>query len=279
MHGRGHGDDLESIFIVSILKSIRKGFCEKRGEKVGEKLKIVRQDGFTVLPNQLIRDPTLSLESLGLLARMLMLPDDWDFSVAGLAKLSGCGKDKIRTALGNIEKSGYLLREQEHGAHGKFVNTYVLYDVPNAHRVGLTDAAEPCREIRRKQNKDIQIPPIVPQGGQRAHRRTKVAREAPDWKPERFAKLWEFYPHNKRGNKQKAMDMWDRLHPSDELIAEIGRSLKRLLASDAWQDGVAIPHVSTFLNPLTERWKDADNLDGGGARSGHMVDGSVFGWQ
>lgn len=41
--------------------------------------------------------------------------------------------------------------------------------------------------------KDINIPPIVPQGG-RKRRQTK---EQPDWKPERFAKFWDFYRTHK----------------------------------------------------------------------------------
>ena len=103
-----------------------------------------------------------------------------------------------------------------------------------------------------------------------------LPKEAPDWKPDRFEGLWQYYPHVYRGNRQRAIAAWDKLRPSDDLIAEIGHCLKRLMASDRWQEGTGIPHVSTFLNPANERWKDAYNLTdrrGGGSRE------EAYGWQ
>ena len=46
----------------------------------------VRHDkDYTVMSNHHLRDPALSLKAKGLLSQMLALPDDWDYSVAGLA--------------------------------------------------------------------------------------------------------------------------------------------------------------------------------------------------
>ena len=98
-------------------------------------------------------------------------------------------------------------------------------------------------------------PPVVPPAGGRKLR-SKGPREAPDWKPERFAGFWEFYP--RKENKQKAMDAWDRLRPSDELVDRIARALVALKRSRDWQEGVGIPHASTWLN--NARWEDADGL-------------------
>lgn len=238
---------------------------------MGDKLRVVKS-GFTVLPNEVVRDDTLTLEAFGLLAKMLSLPDDWDYSIGGLAFICGCGRDKIRSALNCIEKAGYMLREQGHGEGGKFVNTYVIFDVPDKHRVGLSDAVQPCREIRRNINKDNTsktiYPPKAPLGAARA------VKSRPDWKPERFEGLWQFYPHDKRGNKQKAIAAWDKLKPDDALIAEMGRSLELLLAT-LWSE-VGTPHVSTFLNG--HRWEDAANVEPR-FRSGTGMDlNGVTGW-
>lgn len=93
------------------------------------KIKLVRRRGFTLLPNQVLRDPALKLTTKGLYAVMLSYPDDWEFSVRGLAADVGCGRDMIRSALQNLEKSGYLLREQVHTKSGKFAgNLFILYD-------------------------------------------------------------------------------------------------------------------------------------------------------
>lgn len=104
------------------------------------------------------------------------------------------------------------------------------------------------------------IPPIVPQGDMRAHKRKrKEPREHPDWKPDRFDGFWKFYPKEGRKDKQRAMDAWDKLSPDDDLIATIARALVKLKATESWKRGIGIPYVSTFLNGA--RWKDADELD------------------
>ena len=72
------------------------------------------------------QDKRLSLEARGLYAMMMSLPDNWKYSIGGLATVAGCGKDKIRRLVGQLEEVGYLVREQSR-ASGKFSeNTYVL---------------------------------------------------------------------------------------------------------------------------------------------------------
>ena len=90
-------------------------------------------------------------------------------------------------------------------------------------------------------------------------RNRKEPREAPDWKPERFSGLWQFYPKDGRKDKQRAMDAWDKLHPDDDLIDTIARALVKLKATEKWKRGIGIPYVATFLNGA--RWADADELD------------------
>lgn len=112
--------------------------------------------------------------------------------------------------------------------------------------------------IKEEQNSIINTP-LTPQGGNGARNRKREPREAPDWKPERFAGLWAYYPKKGKKNKQDAMRAWDELGATDELIDQIGRALKRLKTSDEWQRGVGIPYVATFLRG--RRWEDAESLD------------------
>lgn len=94
----------------------------------------------------------------------------------------------------------------------------------------------------KKENKETDHPPKPPKG----------AASVPAWKPERFAGLWTYYPRHT--SKQAAAKAWDRLKPSDELIADIGRALRRQKAWDEWQRGIGIPHLATYLNQ--RRWED-----------------------
>ena len=95
-------------------------------------------------------------------------------------------------------------------------------------------------------------PPISPQGDD-------VCVSEPKHKPERFSKLWSFYPHSKRGSKQRAMRAWDKLKPSDELIDTIAKALMRQLRTDEWSRGIGVPHLSSYLNGRL--WLDAEEID------------------
>lgn len=99
---------------------------------------------------------------------------------------------------------------------------------------------------------NISIPPISPNGGERV-------RSAPKHKPERFEKLWEFYPHDKRGNRSRAVKSWDKLKADDDLIDTIARALVVQLRSDEWSRGIGIPHLSTYLN--NAYWEDAEDSE------------------
>lgn len=85
--------------------------------------------GFFTLYRDSAQDDRLSLEARGLFALMMSLPENWEYSVSGLAVKAGCGKDRIRRILGELQDVGYLIREQSHDSGGKFSgNIYVLQD-------------------------------------------------------------------------------------------------------------------------------------------------------
>ena len=67
---------------------------------------------YTVIDNTIFRDRELSNKALGMLCRMLSLPDGWEFSVMGLATLSSDGKSAVMSQLDELEEHGYLVRNQ-----------------------------------------------------------------------------------------------------------------------------------------------------------------------
>ena len=78
-----------------------------------------------------LRDRNLSLKAKGVMSFMLSLPDTWDFSMEGLAICSKDGVDSVRSALKELEDSGYLVRSRardEKGKVGKAI--YDLYEKP-----------------------------------------------------------------------------------------------------------------------------------------------------
>lgn len=86
---------------------------------------------FTVIPNEIIRNKEMSMNSKMLLITMLSLPPDWDFSINGLKSIVKEGRDTVRNALQEIEKYGYLTRNRVRNDNGTLVGyEYTVYQYP-----------------------------------------------------------------------------------------------------------------------------------------------------
>lgn len=93
--------------------------------------RVERTRDYTVMSNHHLRDKNLSLKAKGLLSQMLSLPEDWDYTLAGLSHINRESKDAIRSAVNELEKAGYVQRRQTTDADGKFsVNEYIIYEHP-----------------------------------------------------------------------------------------------------------------------------------------------------
>ena len=118
--------------------------------------RVPKHDNYTVMSNCHLRDKRLSLKAKGLLSYMLSCSDDWDFSVAGLYKTHKEGKDSIRTGLDELEKYGYLVREQTRNANGSFGRTeYIVYEEPHLNTKSLST---PSHEIPAPNVPETDIP-------------------------------------------------------------------------------------------------------------------------
>ena len=92
-------------------------------------LRKINKQKYTTVLHSITTDTRLSLKDLGLLVKLLSLPDNWDFSEKGLEKILGHdGQTSIRTAIKNLEKYGYLKRTRARGENGKMagVEWYVF---------------------------------------------------------------------------------------------------------------------------------------------------------
>ena len=84
--------------------------------------RVNKNKNYTVMSNVHLRDKDLPLKAKGLLSLMLSLPEDWDYSMRGLAKLSADGLDSTRAAVKALERSGYVVRRQLYDSRGRFSN-------------------------------------------------------------------------------------------------------------------------------------------------------------
>ena len=95
--------------------------------------RVEKNKGYTVMSNHHLRNHTLSLKAKGLLSQMLSLPEDWDYTLQGLAQINKESIDAIREAVRELERAGYIKRSRERDERGCLRGTvYTIYEQPHA---------------------------------------------------------------------------------------------------------------------------------------------------
>lgn len=93
--------------------------------------RIEKTRDFTVMSNHHLRNKNLSLRAKGLLSVMLSLPEEWDYTLKGLAHISKEGVDAIRSAIKELEKFGYIERHRKRNKKGQLkTSEYIIHELP-----------------------------------------------------------------------------------------------------------------------------------------------------
>ena len=74
--------------------------------------RVEKNSGYTVMSNNHLRNRNLSLKAKGLLSQMLSLPEDWDYTLQGLARINRESIDAIRQAIRELEQAGEAERKR-----------------------------------------------------------------------------------------------------------------------------------------------------------------------
>lgn len=94
--------------------------------------RVEKNKNYTTMSNYHLRDPNLSNKARGLLSTMLSLPDNWDYTTRGLAKICKDGVDGITAQLKELEQYGYLIRNRIRDSGGRIVDMeYIIYEQPH----------------------------------------------------------------------------------------------------------------------------------------------------
>ena len=102
--------------------------------------RVAKLSDFTTMSNHHLRNKSLSLKAVGLMSKILSLPDEWDYSLKGLAKLNTDGIDGVRSAVKELEEAGYIIRRQLRDKGGKMSHSeYLVFEIP--------ELAKPSSEI------------------------------------------------------------------------------------------------------------------------------------
>ena len=117
-----------------------------------------RSGNFTIIPNETLRDASLSFRARGILAAILSYPDNWKTSAEKLSAAGGEGRDAIRTALKELETAGYVVLHRYRDDKGQWNSDTIVHDTPQVTAADeparVFSAGEPPRKVRRYKKND-----------------------------------------------------------------------------------------------------------------------------
>jgi hypothetical protein len=229
---------------------------------------------FTTIPNELLRNPNLSLKAKGILCLLLSNKDGWSTFLPTLQRFSIEGESAIRSGIQELEESKYLLRIRYRDKKTKiWKGSFWAYtDTPGKFLI------QSHLNILEKHNLEIYINPDDPQvenldvdtpdvGHQGLkilnNNKTKDKKIFPAEEPStngfittsKFADFWKLYP--RKIDQGKALTIWNRICTRKDnrpTWRQIKSSIIHQKQSERWKDIQFIPHPSTWLNQ--SRWLD-----------------------
>ncbi len=222
-----------------------------------------KKSNFTVIDNEIFKDSQLSLKAKGLLCQMLSLPDNWEYSVQGLTKLTSDGTSAITSGLKELTDAGYFRREQRF-KDGKFAGYEYIISETKKRDFPFAENPITGNTLTEKQAQLNTKESITNKS-----RKKDIYSE--------FENLWNIYPR-KQGGKDKAFGYYERARKQgttyEEVEAGIWAYRKYLednevemqyvkqgttfFSQKAWQDDWSIRKRPSSGNPFLDLWEQGD---------------------
>lgn len=134
----------------------------EKGYIMSDIFRTIKNKNYTVMSNHHLQNPNLSLKAMGLMSKVLSLPDDWKYSVRGLAAYCRDGYESVRTALCELEAEGYLVRKQIRNERGQILHTEYIFrespdmEIPEVEREAVKKV-ETSEESEKKEETEDRI--------------------------------------------------------------------------------------------------------------------------
>ena len=196
--------------------------------------RVNKNANYTVMSNYHLRSTNLSLKAIGLLSKVLSLPENWDYSISGLTAICKEKETAIKAALDELKHWGYLvvtklMPNETNSGRIEYVYDFYEYsekDTPDADQndddtydedgdvstVSVKKAPQGA-EKQGIENLPLEILPIEIQAVENRRQLNKdisskdvLSKEElkTDYKEE-FENLWSLYP-NKKGKTNALKD-------------------------------------------------------------------------
>lgn len=205
-------------------------------------------DHFTQIPNDWLRDKTISLGAKGLLAQLLSHAPGWSISQESLGRDNGIGRDAIRTLINELLDAGYLTRSEERQRTEKgYLGGYTY------------TTQDPTRDNPTQDN------PLLKKT---ITKNTNIKNNERIYSDSEFESFWDYYPKKvDKGAALRAFKKAVRTHDVSEIIqgaiyyaADINLPEKQFvknpatwLNAEAWNNG-PLPNRKTTDSKALEEW-------------------------
>ncbi len=96
-------------------------------------IRVHKNKNYTVMSNYHFKEKNMSLKAKGLLSQMLSLPDDWDYSIAGLVAINKENETSIKSTLDELKEFKYLTVTKllpNETKSGRLEYVYDIYEKP-----------------------------------------------------------------------------------------------------------------------------------------------------
>ena len=184
--------------------------------------RIEKTRDYTVMSNHHLRDKSLSLKAKGLLSLMLSLPEEWDYTTKGLARICKDGVDSICAGVRELEEHGYVIRQRVRNPNGQLgAIEYTILEQPRP--------LEPKPENPERENPVLDNPeqasPVLEEPEQENPaqlntNRSSKEKSKKDLSSTERSNPVQSIPQTPRGSDQKGRDRMRERESYRELILE-----------------------------------------------------------
>ena len=94
-------------------------------------IKVEKNKNYTVMSNYHLKEQDMSLKAKGLLSVILSLPEDWNYSIAGLVAICKENETSIKSTLEELKQFGYLKvikKMPNETSSGRIEYEYIIYE-------------------------------------------------------------------------------------------------------------------------------------------------------
>ena len=202
---------------------------------------------FMAIHNNIFKDKTISLKAKGLLAFMMSVPPDWDYSLTGLAACNKDGLVSVRSALQELEDNFYVKLTKVRNEKGQIVD--MQYDVSDEPVFGNRIEEKPFLENPKADNPKTEKP--------LSENRTQLNTKELNTK-ELNTKI-DIVPEQEQEPIPYAeiITYFNEVAGTHYLLR--GKEIKKFIKT-RWNDGFRLEDFKTVLDKKTAQWKNDSKM-------------------